>query len=609
MIRNKQYSTEQLSQLAGTAHRLQRQLNEVFTPEFALEVRVADSWPVQIPQELQRKYDIGPYGRKAINGDKIVIHAAPTFKPYPLQYQSVDTNMIQDALHYASHGYASFNQDPVQKMVPVEKMSAGPIVMYERELISRFPSPVVLVNPSGSTIWACENLNVVIQCEESQREHVERQYEAMGRPVPWVTTNTSRLIHYLGSHGVRTPPCRRTWYALTPNCQYVPVYQNWQVKEVDDGFRVVYTTKTRHDYIIPNIPIAHRLSAQSTDIFLGTDRKMFFLESNAPLSLSRSQKVFFGSHFLRSPLPPLQPDGTRQDEQYVWDVPGSGTYYSRREKIAIFAASVGKVSVPLLLEGDIPIAIQTEELAPMTYHRTSRGWSLVPISSHGEVQGGFNGCLITRNPQYKPLSACPGLYYTQVKCDPDNGILDTIESDYFFLRSISEVGSRLPLILKLLSNDSSIYLPKGKGPPQHWSDVQTVLDSSIEKGYTLGRIVQVSGIASSVIGIFVSRVNNYLFYSPSMKSIMTKLRKSGDIPQNYRYGKKLRELQGYIPGEPPYERAVAHSSDVFEFHWYQAFRDGIEVETTPEQMICLCMTFQNYRVTGPGTVVSAQTYQ
>lgn len=194
------------------------------------------------------------------------------------------------------------------------------------------------------------------------------------------------------------------------------------------------------------------------------------LETNVAIyGLARDTKVYEGAGYLDGQLPAPTEAGYVEDSEYVWDVPGPGTFFSRRGLARKYAKDVGKQLKPISDSGTIPLGLQTEQLQTSILHR-SHGGALTLALTQSKERPPPNcptGVLVTQNSLHDPLLTIPGLYYTKASYDPATHKVYTSELRYFFGRTMEEVMQRVPLVIAHFSLDSS--LPHlGKGPSIDW---------------------------------------------------------------------------------------------------------------------------------------------
>lgn len=570
--------------LAATADRVQRQLEEVFCPEKALEVKVADSITVMYPKEEQERYAISPYGRKECKDDTVTYVAAPRYVATPLTYQSVDTNMIEESLRYAREGFSRFHQAPVKEMELVE--SKPHVGEYERALFDILPSPIVLVNPGGTTIWNSRNHNVRIKCEEGDRERIRRHYEKMDRPVPWATDSDEFLIHYYGFHGDTQPRARR-WIRFIPSPTAEHHYKGWVVKWDEDGCTLSYSSRTLHHYRIDNETTDNRYNPRTADHILGCRQERYLVECNWNLTDWKDEKIYYGTLNLEGTLPAPNSRGEYYDSEYVWDVPGGGTYMSRRPAIRQLALKLGKRAKPFSAFGKYPINMFTSVLRESVMHYGCGGISVLPIHRRDYLGPDKPvGIIVTKNIIHSPLALCPGLFFTHVRFDPHRCAIDTKEKVFAFCRTLKEVESRLPMIVKHLTEEDIPLLPNSRGPSESWETISRKVEEAADHAERIGSLIKRTAIPLATYGHYLSRHPHYLLICPKVYAAYMNTDRSA-----------ARMLSMPLT-ESAYDYLVIHTSAVMSQSWMDEFLSDNGAPLDREYECLLKASHRHYRVAG-----------
>lgn len=600
MIKGQTFTPEQLESLKRTAFKMQKTLNEIYTPERALETRVTDSYPMVIPDTLRQKYDISKYGRKSISGDDIVIHACPHYHPRPLQWVSVDSNMIESALKYAQKGSATYNQDEVKEMELVNsKPGAG---SYEKALFAKLKTPFVIVSPGGSTIWNAADYQHYVTADPSDYQRIESHYSMMNRPVPWLDrTDAKSLIHYYGFHGVPEGQRARIWCAFHPNPLASHLYKYLQKEESQDRIVLEYQARIRHRLELHYRPTCRRYSAKTVDMYLNLSYERYCLETNMDLGVKRDQSIYFSSLFLDGVMPLKGPDGIVQDEQYVWDVPGSGTYFSRRGRIIQEAERLRKVPVPFQPYGHYPVGMQTEELIQSPMYRTARGMTLMPIRRYDRLPPTApTGVLITANNIDPPLMLCPGLFFRHVRFDAHLATLDTVATDpYVFCRNLTEVEVRLPLIIKFFSIDTPAVIPHSVSPAEDWRTIAVDVEKASDMGLTLGQLVKRTNMAVATYGHYFKRNPTYVLLDEKYYAHVGFV---NDQEEDDRGQTPITHLRPLVD---IYDLKIRRADELFDPGWYDAIVRGAGAERSAVGEFTLRATRKHYVVRDNKVYVSS----
>lgn len=538
---------------------LLQKLNDVYESDELMERHVSNAFPVAFTQEFQQLHSVGPYGRKTIKGDNIVIHAAPVNYEQPMKWCSDDSTQIS-AVHRYVKGGNSFSQTGVPHLTSINDPSGSVINRYEQLLLESLREPIVLHNPSNSALWAARNCDVIVDCPQDDRRVIEEEFKKMSKHCRFYDRGCSNMMFYLGTNSPRhIPSYVRRWISFTPNPQRaLPVYESWICTPRPDGYHVTYVKKARlpYDYIIPFRPLASRFSAETTDKYLGISERCFMLETNQSIHIDgRSTAVFEDYMYLDGHLP--QGTGHLEDLTHVWDVPGPGTYLSRRPAIEEYARQVGKVPIPLLSEGCVPVGLQTEFLSESTMRRHARGFSTCPVKSYGPViNPKCVGFAVSRNPTWDSLSYCPGLHFCKCPYDPIAGIVDCCEPFFFFCRSLVEISARLPAIISLFLSPyrKELYI---KPPPEHWSKIVDVLGQAAERELTLGETVKEFGIPSASLCAALYRSTIYgLIYPTIWRRLSNMSNTPGSFLDSMVQGSKGSHLAHYNAPDPSMSRKI-----------------------------------------------------
>jgi len=318
-----------------------------------------DSIQVEFEAKLVEKHNINPFGRMTIQRGVPYYHAGPS---------KIDTSLRYD-MPIVGH----FNE--------FEKWSMNEACSFEFPDVYPFPKPIVerehnathrieklclgvmgelygtfhLEHPADGTIWRTEKMSVSINVLPERFAKVReilRCQKKINMPMDEIVSN--RIVHYLGSNGVPKGNLPEKWVALVPNPfqEYFP-FKPYVVEYVEGGVAMSYVRhEIEHEIYFDSCPNYYLIPPQTLDRLSNMNGMSYFLATNLETVADRlrgedvrTKGPVFG---YLGEMPPYV-GGVSEDDKYVYDKQGLGTYLSRRSLIKDYALQRGKLAAPIFV--------------------------------------------------------------------------------------------------------------------------------------------------------------------------------------------------------------------------------------------------------------------
>jgi len=452
----------------ASADSLARRLNEIYPMTRAPDISVSNAYPVLLTEEVQETYKVGPFARKVVTSSGTEVHAGPRDVDTTPQYKSEVETYISRVEELVAGGRPSWSFSEVPESKLIKEKEPDGIVRYERGVIEQIISRqgiAYLINPSIATVWAAERLNYKIVAPKDYRYMYKDVLAKQNRAESVSFSDTAQGWVYLGANGPKGCTQYAKWMCLWINPYNCKKEGNFEMSIKDLNVTMRYQRKNREvSVVMPAYPEGVRYSSTTTDILLKQGMSSYLLESSHPLTEIRSDSVGYGDLWL-PPFPAVQAGKQYiEDAELVWDVPGGGTYMSRRREVEAYALTVKKQPAPLLQKGSVNICYDTEQLRYCQLRKVDQGFATFPIAVISpkpiKTRTTVRVLLVSQDTRGLPIDDLPGLYHTFTDWDPETQTLHyTSAFDFVALRDWGQVGRYQLAIVQFLLRDTWPHIP------------------------------------------------------------------------------------------------------------------------------------------------------
>jgi hypothetical protein len=308
---------------------------------------VGDAILISLPPEVAYRHGVQKLGRLTINEGRSQARFAPIVIDREPRYEIADRDMFSFASAFAS-GYRPeipsymFEECPEPVMLKEEK-KGKPLLSLENKIFQSLRDQGynnILVNPSHSTMSAGLSKNSYIKLTDKVDRHWKQSID------DFLSKAGTRLAVHAGQVGVsylgsKTPEqYSGTWWYLIPDPYYQHKMDNLEFSEDDTGIVFSHTRKGRVVTSELRNDCSHYVYGSST---LGSN---FGVEGFIMISSFKfpfKEREARNKHFSHTPWflddwpSPTMVDGQviRCKGNVLYDVPGPGTYLSRRHRVNI----------------------------------------------------------------------------------------------------------------------------------------------------------------------------------------------------------------------------------------------------------------------------------
>jgi len=338
--------TESLCSVAKL-HELMAEKEQLLKNISKEEVAVGDAIMVEYDKAWAVDHGIGRFGRLTVKNGKREYHAAGL----KLCREERATFTSRDFISY-SHNWEVGNvvEPPVEELIKdpvtpvVNKLFKSSSITYETELFTRLRqvSEITVVNPSMSTLVALKvagggYVTTTSAADEKWAYNIRDFVAQSGEILKMLPNKSVTGIAYLGSNSpLWYPDTKWIRTILNPFTDQSHYFRKISVQMDEDKVKItvqkkpgyqVYSTLYRDtDFSIYN--------PETVDLFLGQQRKMFWIESSFYLNIKEisTTRVSHTPWFVDYGGEWREVDGVewRFSGAYVTDVRKPGTYCSRR---------------------------------------------------------------------------------------------------------------------------------------------------------------------------------------------------------------------------------------------------------------------------------------
>jgi len=333
------------------------------------KMSAGNAYPIEFTEDFAKDHGISVLGRVTLKDGVNQYHAGPIHIERKA-YWKVHTYDFIDSVQALGRGEEyTFNQEKFAPYYTYEEEATGVPHRYEPRLlkaVSRL-GHITLVNPAVGTVFRCAELDFSILLTRNDATNFNEIHGVLQK----INRNDVQFIDepvgycYLGSNGVRQKQGEK-WFSLLPNpfVENFP-YQSYNLFRNKNGVVLNYERKSRMvraELLYEPDHFRYSPGQVDSEFFSSgkTGGKSYFLESNFDLgdlqSDSSGEHIFFLPDFPRCGY----------DTTFLYDIPGTDTYLSRRGRMEVVAKERGLKVCPLLLNG----------VRGISYYTTS------PVKSH-----------------------------------------------------------------------------------------------------------------------------------------------------------------------------------------------------------------------------------
>jgi len=438
-IQEKSYKDRLLS----SADRLRARLYEKYDTESRLVSSVNNSWPVTFTHEMREEHKIYPYGRREVHGTGSILWASPEAVDRTAKWIPQNVGSIEQMERTRAGVAATWEWKEIKKSEPVHE-DKGRQFQYEKALLTQLSysqGRVYMLNPSNGTVWAAEKLDFRIICDPQwEAMYAETLQKMQVRTNVFSPVPRDKIV-YVGPHGKPEGYSIPLWCSLLPNVYAQSETGKPHEFEVQaDGVRFEYVrrghTVRGKLYFAPGV-IRYNPATVDSFLLLSTQGTLnqFFLETNMNIAVKDIEQ-----HSTPLQWVVEEPKGN-EDDFIVWDVPGPGTYMSRRHLIELRAVEAGKRPCTLSnVGGAVAVSLTTVKLGHQRFFSFQGNASQLRINGWGEPECPETMIMVHDHPDRgQPLMLVPGLFFSLVPWGSKNGCINWFHGKFFLLKSMRAV--------------------------------------------------------------------------------------------------------------------------------------------------------------------------
>lgn len=320
---------------------------------------VGDSIQVTFTKDFANAHNIGLHGRVGQEKGVRQIYAGPSTTDTTLAYPMTYEGHMDEFEKWSLKEQVAFNfPDRYDPPPPIRTKVNSPIHKVEQtvlELAFTLVPKIHMMFPSDGALWRAEHNDISVTVQRDRREKVFELLKQMNKKVDSFPEEIDPgVLTYLGSNGPWSDRLPKHWFALAPNpYQLTFPYEPCEILKVKDGTAITYVRNNiDQQYVLLNEPDYFVIPPQTVDRKFTMEGEAFFVMTNY-LPLATMFEVEFAADapvlgYFPHDLPTYDHEGISQNEAYVFDRIGVGTYASRRQSLRRYAASIGKMLIPVM---------------------------------------------------------------------------------------------------------------------------------------------------------------------------------------------------------------------------------------------------------------------
>lgn len=333
-------------------------------------VAFGKSIPAQYTEEMQKKYEINEMGRIQYQPTK-TFFAGPNQVDRTHHYEMPKVDCLSFFEAYAAGKKVEYKMPDFTEPIPIRRAKNGDIHRYESYALFRVAQAfggVVLLNPSEGALYrCCENRHGSVPFtvmftggyDPKRSMEILTQYKMKNQ----VVKQPMGFPVYVGSNGVDHDGVNyskyQRWFSLVVSPLKHPFpYDAYSVRRVGQTTRMEYERKGRSvTVLLEDTPMHIVYGPQTVDRWLShgivTAAQSFVVETNF-LELAAEPESGVPMYVLER-FPEVQYPLTEvlEQEGVVYDVPGDGSFLSRRIEVERYVTENFKKIVPLHIIGEI----------------------------------------------------------------------------------------------------------------------------------------------------------------------------------------------------------------------------------------------------------------
>jgi hypothetical protein len=323
---------------------------------------VGDGLQVAFEEELILKHEIGPFGRMSRDRGINTYHAGPALVDTSLKYDMPYVGHMDEFERWSQNESVEW-KFPDEYVMPKAVRPEYKTVIHkvERDLMevaNSLTGSFHLYHPSEGTLWRTEHMEVAITVSNDRKSEVNEILGKMNKYVTFYDDARSQLS-YLGSNGVWDVGLPAKWFALVPSpFQVAFPYNPHSLAKHNAGIGIDYSRNGfNQSFFLPNQPSYYLIPPAAIALKFSCVTDAYFLATNYEPLAAMFTVIAVNNSPLIGFLPrlPAYVNGISQDDDYVYDIEGSGTYASRRHAIQHNPACANKELCPLSMDGDIEV--------------------------------------------------------------------------------------------------------------------------------------------------------------------------------------------------------------------------------------------------------------